>query len=382
MALEGERHEVFFDRARLPAGEPFHERIRSAMADSDRVIFLVSPESVEAGAYTRTELDLVKKKWPHPRGRVLPVVVRPVATADIPAYLRGVTLLSPEGSVAAEVAGWVSSSPGPRMPRRGVAALAMVLLLAAAGAAWWAGPGTPGPSTESPAGSVDGLLRAIDGSSLDEALAYLMPAATAMASEEVVLAQLSQLGAALAGADNRTHVVSLEHPRVPPSNVPGTGHWVRVETGPGPGTVCMDFWLGRSREGAWLVGWMSWRPQRQPCTDAAEARVAAEVGREFLGHVHAADDAAADTLLAEALRALPEPQRAQFFINQRAFAAADTPDREVVLAVPTTSCGPVPGDCVMAEFRPPAGSFVEQVMLERTGGGPWRVMAFLAVPTP
>lgn len=102
MALTGDDHEVFFDKDSLPAGGDYHERIRQAVGDSDIFVFLISPSSVASGSYALTELKYARAKWPHPRNRVLPVRLRAVDWETIPAYLKAVTVLEPEGSIAAE----------------------------------------------------------------------------------------------------------------------------------------------------------------------------------------------------------------------------------------------------------------------------------------
>jgi TIR domain len=52
LALEaGGRHEVFVDRAELPPGQPFDEKIRQGLLQCDLLLFLVSPESVAPGSY-------------------------------------------------------------------------------------------------------------------------------------------------------------------------------------------------------------------------------------------------------------------------------------------------------------------------------------------
>lgn len=58
-ALQAAGHGVFFDRHSLPAGESFDLRILEALDQSDLLIFLFSPSSIEAEAYTLTwQLDL------------------------------------------------------------------------------------------------------------------------------------------------------------------------------------------------------------------------------------------------------------------------------------------------------------------------------------
>ena len=104
LALRGQGHSVFFDRTDLPAGEEYDVRIRQAIEKCQLFIFMVSPHSLDTGSYTLTELSIAEKTWAHPSGRLLPVVLQPIALDQIPAYLKTVTLLEPEGNVAASVA--------------------------------------------------------------------------------------------------------------------------------------------------------------------------------------------------------------------------------------------------------------------------------------
>jgi len=117
LKLSGEGHEVFLDRDSLPPGESFDARIRAEIARSDLMVFLISPDSVRPGAYARTELKLARQRWPNPHGHVLPVVVRNTDFDDIPPYLKEVTVLRPEGNVAAEVlAALPTESPATKQP--------------------------------------------------------------------------------------------------------------------------------------------------------------------------------------------------------------------------------------------------------------------------
>jgi hypothetical protein len=104
LALLGAGHEVFFDEASLPAGSDFNSRIRTAIAQCDVYIFLISPNSAGAGRYVHTELKFVKAKWPKPWGHVLPVMITSTDYDKINPYLAAVTILEPRGNVAAEVA--------------------------------------------------------------------------------------------------------------------------------------------------------------------------------------------------------------------------------------------------------------------------------------
>ncbi len=104
LALGDAGHEVFFDREDLPRGEEFDRAVREAMRRSALLVFFITPGSVQRGRYTMTELKLAQERWPQPGGRVLPVLLRPTPIETIPAWLRAVTILEPQGDLAAEVA--------------------------------------------------------------------------------------------------------------------------------------------------------------------------------------------------------------------------------------------------------------------------------------
>jgi formylglycine-generating enzyme required for sulfatase activity len=103
-ALAEQGHDVFFDREDLLPGEAFDSRIRNAIECCDLFICFLTPHTVDAGSYTLSELQVAERMWPHASGRVLPVVLDDVPRADIPAYLRSVTLLRPVGNITASVA--------------------------------------------------------------------------------------------------------------------------------------------------------------------------------------------------------------------------------------------------------------------------------------
>jgi formylglycine-generating enzyme required for sulfatase activity len=104
LALRAQGHRVFFDRADLPPGDEYDVRIRRAIEKSQLFIFMLSPTSLEVGSYTLTELGIAQKTWEHPRGKLLPVVLRPIGLDQVPAYLKAITHLEPRGNMAAGVA--------------------------------------------------------------------------------------------------------------------------------------------------------------------------------------------------------------------------------------------------------------------------------------
>lgn len=110
MTLQAQGHDVFFDKEDLSGGEDFHSVIREHVANADLFVFLISPASVRPGAYTLTELRLIREKWASPTKHVLPVMLEPTDLDAIPPYLKAVTILKPEGSVAAEVGALINPS--------------------------------------------------------------------------------------------------------------------------------------------------------------------------------------------------------------------------------------------------------------------------------
>ncbi len=102
-SLRSRGHHVFFDRDDLPDGASYDDRIEAAVENSDLFIFLITPEAVAQGRFTMTELKFARHKWRNPSGFVLPVMLTPTPMADVPSYLKAVTLLEPQGNAAAEV---------------------------------------------------------------------------------------------------------------------------------------------------------------------------------------------------------------------------------------------------------------------------------------
>jgi hypothetical protein len=111
-ALTAAGHETFFDRADIEGSADYNQLLRNQIQQSDAMVFLISPQSVTPGKYTLTELRWAEDQWRHPQGRVLPVLIDPMPLADIPGYLKAVSILEPKGNVAAEVSAAVAQLPG------------------------------------------------------------------------------------------------------------------------------------------------------------------------------------------------------------------------------------------------------------------------------
>lgn len=92
----------------MSAGEEFTKKIQNEVNKSDVFIFLISPDSVEKGRYSLTELEYAKTKWPNAHNRILPVVVKQTSDDLIPDYLKSVTISSPKGNIAVSVSEDVS----------------------------------------------------------------------------------------------------------------------------------------------------------------------------------------------------------------------------------------------------------------------------------
>ncbi len=93
MTLVTSGHQVFFDRTNLPPGEEFDRAILNEIRSSDLFIFLISPESIRDGTYTRAEMRFARETWPDPTNRILPVMSVETDFATIPNYLKAVTIL-------------------------------------------------------------------------------------------------------------------------------------------------------------------------------------------------------------------------------------------------------------------------------------------------
>ncbi|HMN43840.1 MAG TPA: SUMF1/EgtB/PvdO family nonheme iron enzyme [Povalibacter sp.] len=138
-ALEEQGHDVFFDRDDLPAGEGYTTRIRAAIERCDLFVFFIGPNAIDPGSYTLNELDVARRVWPKPSGRVLPVVLHPVPLTQLPAWLTSVTLLESAGNTTAAVSEAVHTLAQlrARERRRRIALFAAALLVPAIALAWW-----------------------------------------------------------------------------------------------------------------------------------------------------------------------------------------------------------------------------------------------------
>jgi tetratricopeptide (TPR) repeat protein len=102
LSLRGDGHTVFFDQSDIEAGDEYDSRIRKAIDACELFVFLISPESVAPDSYPLAELGIAERRWPHPKGHVLPLVVQPVPIDSLPPYLRAVSVFDPQGDFVAE----------------------------------------------------------------------------------------------------------------------------------------------------------------------------------------------------------------------------------------------------------------------------------------
>lgn len=141
-ALKNAGHDVFFDLDSIPAGGDYNDRIRSAVMDADRMVFLASRASLAPGKFTLTEVQFAKERWPSPEARVFPVIVdATLKPSDLPVYFRSVSVLQVQGNATAEVVAAVEKSRKIGTFCKSVTALAAAALIGGAYIA--AGPGLP-----------------------------------------------------------------------------------------------------------------------------------------------------------------------------------------------------------------------------------------------
>ena len=102
LPLRDQGHRVFFDRADLPVGDEYHNRIREAIEGSDLFLFLASSHAIDAGSYTLTELAIAERAGI----KLLPVLLHRLDLDRLPAAVRAVTFLETESNLPAGVADW------------------------------------------------------------------------------------------------------------------------------------------------------------------------------------------------------------------------------------------------------------------------------------
>lgn len=128
LALRDQGHKVFFDRADLPAGEEYHNRIRAAIEQSDLLVFLISPDAIDTGSYTLTELAIAEKA----PVKLLPVMLRSTDLEKLPPAIKAVTFLQTDGNlpaaVAAEVYRIAEAAKRRRLKYLAMATAAIILL--------------------------------------------------------------------------------------------------------------------------------------------------------------------------------------------------------------------------------------------------------------
>ena len=112
LALRERDHEVFLDRDDLESGTGYNTHIEKAIKEADLMVFLISPQSVEPGRYTLTELAFARKHWRTANRKLVPVMVKPTDMSLIPAFVKSVNIVIPQGNVVAETAAAVDEQRG------------------------------------------------------------------------------------------------------------------------------------------------------------------------------------------------------------------------------------------------------------------------------
>jgi hypothetical protein len=102
-SLSAQGFDVFFDRSDLRTGEEYDRTIKQSIEGSDLFLCLVSPEFVRPGSYSLTEVGIRRRVCPNPSGKTLPVMVKATLLKKVDPYLRAVTILYPQGNLAADV---------------------------------------------------------------------------------------------------------------------------------------------------------------------------------------------------------------------------------------------------------------------------------------
>ncbi|WP_284617542.1 toll/interleukin-1 receptor domain-containing protein [Aquabacterium humicola] len=152
LALRAAGHHAVLDRDVVAPGGEFHARLRLELQSSDLALFMVTPDAMRK-PFVRSEIEFARDRWPSPVDRVLPVMWHDTPLADIPNYLKTVSVRKPVGHKVAEVVAWVdaiaarqaaavpSAPPAPPPappPSRGWRAAAVAGSVAAVGLVAWA----------------------------------------------------------------------------------------------------------------------------------------------------------------------------------------------------------------------------------------------------
>jgi hypothetical protein len=133
ISLRNRGYRVFLDKDTLPPGGSYDRQIENAIKQSSAFVFLISPQSVQEGRYTLTELKFAARKWPSPANVVLPVLVAPTDLNKLPVYIKGVTILEPHGSLSAEVSVAIASMVSARSYSKILAVAAAIALVVGIG---------------------------------------------------------------------------------------------------------------------------------------------------------------------------------------------------------------------------------------------------------
>jgi len=147
-ALREAGHEVFFDREDLPAGEEFHVRIRQAIERSHVFVILLTPQALDAGSYTLSELAIADRTFKRASGRLLPVLVQSIDYSAMPALVKAVTVLEPSGDLASAVVEAVHRLALARRNRLALIGAGVLSAFALAALVVWNTPGWRLPAKE------------------------------------------------------------------------------------------------------------------------------------------------------------------------------------------------------------------------------------------
>jgi TIR domain-containing protein len=129
-ALRADRHQVFFDRTELVAGDSYHLRIRDEIARSKIFVFFISSNSLRSGSYAQTELGLAAEN-PSRRRTLIPVRLEDIPFDSLPSALSEITFLDPRGDTPAEVVAAVHAVQRRDNRIRVVRAIGLTLMVAA-----------------------------------------------------------------------------------------------------------------------------------------------------------------------------------------------------------------------------------------------------------
>lgn len=101
--LKAEGYDVVWEGADQAGPGTYESAVHTAINVADTFIFLLAPNSVDSSSRASGELALAERRWPDPKGHVLPIAIERMPLSSVPRYLRTAGVVSPKGTLGLAV---------------------------------------------------------------------------------------------------------------------------------------------------------------------------------------------------------------------------------------------------------------------------------------